>query len=77
MTTALKVFSQKGFFVFSFPESAVPADVRDDFISTVKAEWLARQSQMTEEQARSLSDKIDSGWWAKNKSRILSSIGEE
>ena len=77
MTATLNAFTQDGFCVFSFPESAVPASVRDDFIATVKAEWLARQSRLSEADAKSLADTIDASWWQQNKVRILGNTSEE
>jgi hypothetical protein len=65
-----------GIFVITFPEASVPASMRDDFISKVKAEWLIRQSKLTEADAKHLADKVDNGWWQQNKARILKSIGE-
>lgn len=76
MTTALNAFAADGYFVITFPEASVPAPMRDDFISTIKAEWLARQSKLTEAEAKQLADKVDAGWWQHNKARILKSIGE-
>jgi hypothetical protein len=76
MTAALNAFTSDGYFVITFPEASVPAPMRDEFISTVKAEWLARQSRLTEADAKLLADKVDAGWWQQNKGRILKSIGE-
>lgn len=50
--------------------------MRDDFISTVKAEWLVRQSKLTVADAKHLADKVYTGWWQQKKARILKSIGE-
>jgi hypothetical protein len=76
MTAALNTFTSDGYFVITFPEASVPAPMRDEFISTVKAEWLARQSKLTEADAKQLADKVDTDWWKHNKARILQSIGE-
>ncbi|MBX7209690.1 MAG: hypothetical protein K1X78_15340 [Verrucomicrobiaceae bacterium] len=76
MTAALNAFTSDGYFVITFPEASVPAPMRDDFISTIKAEWLARQSKLTEADAKHLADKVDASWWQQNKTRILRSIGE-
>lgn len=76
MNTAINTFTSDGYFVITFPEASVPAPMRDDFISTVKAEWLVRQSKLTEADAKHLADKVDAGWWQENKARILKSIGE-
>ena len=63
--------------ILSFPESALKADEREDFIAFAKAEWLARQSQFTEADAASLAQEIDSGWWGRNRERILRNIDAE
>ena len=76
MTAALNAFTSDGYFVIAFPEASVPAPMRDEFISTIKAEWLARQSRLTEADAKNLAEKVDAHWWRQNKARILKSIGE-
>jgi maltodextrin utilization protein YvdJ len=76
MTAALNAFTSDGYFVITFPEASVPAPMRDEFISTVKAEWLARQSKLTATNAKLLADKVDASWWQQNKARILESIGQ-
>jgi hypothetical protein len=77
MTAALNAFTAEGRVVLSFPESAMKADEREDFIAFTKAEWLARQSRFTENDASALADEIDSGWWTRNRERILSGIQGE
>lgn len=76
MTPSLTTFTSDGHVVISFPESAVPAEEREDFIAFLKAEWMARQSRFSEADAKSLADVVDSGWWSRNRERILRSIGE-
>ena len=76
MTASLTTFTSDGRVVISFPESAVPAQEREDFIAFLKAEWMARQSRFSEADARTLADAVDSGWWSRNRERILRSIGE-
>lgn len=76
MTVALNTFTSDGFLVITVPEASVPAPVRDEFVSAVKAEWLARQSRLTEAEAGRLADEVDAGWWQKNRGRILKAIGE-
>lgn len=73
---ALNTFVSDGYFVITVPEFSVPAAMRDEFVSAVKAEWLARQSRMTDAAARRLADEIDAGWWQKNRERILKAIDE-
>jgi|GEM_PF-1976108 len=76
MATTFNAFTSDGYFVITFPEASVPAAMRDDFISSVKAEWLVRQSKLTVADAKHLADMVDTGWWQQNKARILKSIGE-
>ncbi len=54
----------------------MPASTREEFVSAVKAEWLARQSRMTEADAKRLASEVDTGWWRNNRERILKAIGE-
>ena len=76
MAASLTTFTSDGRVVISFPESAVPAQEREDFIAFLKAEWTARQSRFSEADAKALADVVDSGWWSRNRERILRSIGE-
>ena len=46
----------------SFPESAVPPAERADFIALMKSEWAARQSRLTEAEAKHIADEVDSVW---------------
>ncbi len=76
MIATLDSFTADGRVVLSFPESALQAVAREDFIAFTKREWLARQSHLTETEATSIAHDIDSGWWDRNRKRILKSIGE-
>ena len=76
MNAPLDAFTADGRVVISFPESAVPAREREDFIAFLKAEWVARQSHFTTADARVLADEVDAGWWSRNRERILRSLGE-
>ena len=76
MTAILNTFTTDGHVVISFPEQAIPAQQREDFIAFMKAEWIARQSRFSETDAKTLADQADSGWWSRNRQRILSAIGE-
>ncbi len=77
MNATLDALTADGRVVITFPESAVPTQERESFISFLKAEWTARQSRFTERDAKALADEVDTGWWSKNRERILRSIGEE
>ena len=76
MSARLDALTTDGRVVITFPESAVPAQERESFISLLKEEWAARQSRFTEQDAKALAEEVDSGWWQKNRDRILRSIGE-
>ena len=76
MIATLDTLTADGCVVISFPEAAVPAEERESFLAMMKAEWIARQSRFTEEDAATLASEVDSGWWNRNRERILRSIGE-
>ena len=76
MISTLDAFTADGRVVISFPESAVPAREREDFIAFLKAEWAARQSRFTAADAKALADEVDSAWWGRNRERILRNLGE-
>ena len=76
MTASLTTFTSDGRVVISFPESAVPAQEREDFIAFLKAEWAARQSRFSEADAKGVAEDVDAGWWSRNRERILPSIGQ-
>ena len=76
MAPTLDAFTADGRVVISFLESAVPPQEREAFIAFLKAEWAARQSQFSEADARTLAKEVDTGWWSRNRDRILRSIGE-
>ena len=75
MSATLDAFTADGRVVISFPESAVPAQEREDFIAFLKAEWAARQSRFTEADVQALAAEVDHSWWSRNRERILRSIG--
>lgn len=76
MPATLDALTADGRVVITFPESAVPAQERESFISFLKEEWAARQSRFSDEDARALAEEVDSGWWQRNRERVLRSIGE-
>jgi len=76
MNATLDAFTADGRVVISFPEAAVPAREREDFIAFLKAEWTARQSRFTAADAGAFADEVDAGWWSRNRERILRSLGE-
>lgn len=76
MSATLQTFSADGHVVISFAEAAVPPQVKEGFLSAIKAEWATCQSQMTDAKAAALAQDVDAGWWQRNRSRILAKIGE-
>ncbi|WP_395719667.1 hypothetical protein [Prosthecobacter sp.] len=74
MSAALNTLHADGRIVFSFPEEALPHSEQVSFVAFVKAEWTARQSRLTQQDADRLADEVDASWWSKNKQRILSQI---
>lgn len=76
MKSTLDAFTADGRVIISFPEAAIPAAEKEEFISFMKAEWLARQSRLPEAGAKALADEVDATWWTRNRSRILRAIGE-
>lgn len=76
MTATLSAIISDGHVIMSFPEAAVPPAEREDFIATMKSEWAARQSKLSEVDAKALANEVDSAWWAKNRTRILAAIAE-
>ncbi len=75
MNATLDAFTSDGRVVLTFPESAMLPDAREEFIAFAKAEWAVRQSRFTEADAQALAEEVDSGWWSRNRERILGSIG--
>ncbi len=75
MSATLNTLIADGRVIVSFPESAVSAQEREDFLALLKTEWAARQSRFTEADAASLAAEVDSEWWSRNRERILASLG--
>ena len=71
MSVALHTQHTDGRIVFSFPEKALPHADQANFIAFVKAEWSARQSQFSQQDADALANEVDSAWWSRNRERIL------
>jgi hypothetical protein len=76
MNATLEAQSANGQIIISFPESAVPPSERDDFITFLKTEWTARQSQFSAENATALAEQVDTQWWSSQRAKILAKIGE-
>lgn len=76
MTGTLDTHTTGGRLVISFPEEALPAGEREEFVAFLKTEWTARRSPFSAEDAARLADEADGAWWKRNKSRILAGIAE-
>ena len=76
MAATLDTFTADGRVVISFPESAVPPREREDFIAFLKAEWAARLSRFSQADAKAFAEEVDTGWWKRNRERILKNIGD-
>jgi hypothetical protein len=74
MAATLHTLHADGRIVFSFPEEALPLSEQVSFVAFVKADWAARQSRFTQQDADRLADEVDASWWSNNKQRILSQI---
>ncbi len=74
MSAALNTLHTDGRIVFSFPEEALPRADQASFIAFVKAEWTARQSRFSKQDAATLAEEVDSSWWSRNRARILAQI---
>jgi hypothetical protein len=62
MNATLDALNADGRVVVTFTESAIPTQ--------------ERESGFTEKSAKALAHEVDSGWWSKNRERILRSICE-
>ena len=74
MTAALQTLHTDGRIIVSFPEEALPRAEQAGFIAFIKAEWMARQSQFSQQNADTLAEEVDANWWASNRQRILAQI---
>lgn len=74
MTAAMNALHSDGRIVLSFPEEALPQAELASFIAFVKAEWTARQSRFSQQDADALAAEVDESWWSRNRQRILTQI---
>jgi len=74
MTATLDAHSAGGRLIISFPEDAMSAGEREEFVAFLKSEWTARQSRLSQADATELADETDSDWWQQNNARILERI---
>ena len=76
MAETLEASTTGGRIVVSFPESSIPLEEKEAFISFVKSEWIARQSRFSESDASELSAEVDSTWWNQNREKYTGRAGE-
>lgn len=74
MAADLQTLHTDGRIIVSFPEKALPRAEQASFIAFIKAEWTARQSQFSQQDADTLAEEVDASWWAGNRQRILAQI---
>lgn len=75
MPKVLDTFTTDGRVVISFPESALSDENREQFLALLRTEWAVLQSRLTKEDASRLAKEVESGWWSRNRERILVKIG--
>jgi hypothetical protein len=62
--------------IVSIPTKHIQTEHLEDLLSAFKAEIIAQKSEFTNEDAETLANEIKSGWWKKNRSRILDLVKE-
>lgn len=60
--------------VLKFPKQFMSSAYVQEFLERLRIEAIMEKSQLTEEQAWELSEKIKKEWWQKNKKRFLKGI---
>ena len=60
--------------ILKFPKKFASTDYVQKFLERLRLEAIVEKSQLTEEQAWELSEKIKQEWWQKNKDRFLKRI---
>jgi len=74
MVTVVNLQFENQQVVLSFPQELLAMDYVQTFLERLRLESLLEKSQMTEEQAFSLSEEIKENWWNQNKQNILAKI---
>jgi hypothetical protein len=62
--------------IVSIPTKHIQTEYLEDLLTAFKAEIIAQKSELTLEDAKTLSDEIKNSWWTKNRSRILDLVNE-
>ncbi len=76
MSILLKTKKTSDTLVVSIPTKHLQTQHLEDLLTSFKAEIIAQKSELTSEDAKTLSDEIKSSWWKKNRSRILDLVNE-
>jgi hypothetical protein len=74
MATMINLQFEQKQAVLSFPQELLAMDYVQTFLERLKLESLLEKSQLTEEQAFSLSEEIKENWWNQHKQNILAKI---
>lgn len=76
MSVTIETRKTEDHLLISIPTDEISAEEIEDFISSLKREFILRKSEMTEDEAEAISEEIKSDWWEKNGSRIREMIDE-
>ncbi len=60
----------------TIPTEGMPPEDVDRFVAWIRAEAVARQSRLSDDDAMRLAEEVNEGWWQKNKARFDSSEGD-
>jgi hypothetical protein len=60
--------------IIKFPKQLMSSTYVQEFLERLRIEAMMEKSQLTEEQAWELSEKIKQEWWQKNKKKFLKGI---
>lgn len=70
MSVTIETRKLKDHLLISIPTDEVSAEEIEQFVSSLKTEFILRKSEITEDEAEVISEEIKSDWWEKNGSRI-------
>lgn len=60
--------------ILKFPKQLMSSAYVQEFLERLRLEAIMEKSQLTEQQAWELSEKIKQDWWQKNKKKFLKGI---
>jgi len=66
----VSVVAGKGEIRVSIPTAGMPRGAADALLGWLRAEVVARQSQLTEDKAWILAEDVKADWWEQNKTRF-------